>query len=232
MKKFIYITAYCCLFFIVSCSDMNDLHEIYLENGETTYIGRVDSVHEFSGRERALLRYWITDPRAKYLMLYWNQFEDSLKVEIPPHQPEEYQDIIIGENGSQIAEGDYTFFFYSYDNKGYRSVKYEKTVKVYGNKYQQALSARSIKTAVPNTGEKKLTLTWGGSSSIDEIGVEVFYTKADGIVASITFNVEVLAKATVVENIDLTKEVSYQTLYKPTSTAIDTFRTPKSVINF
>ena len=232
MKKFIYIIVCCCLFFIVSCSDMNDLHEIYLENGETTYIGRVDSVHEFSGRERALLRYWITDPRAKYLILYWNQFEDSLKVEIPPHQAEEYQDIIIGENGTKIAEGDYTFFFYSYDNKGYRSVKYEKIVKVYGSQYQQALSARPIKTAIPNTGEKKLTLTWGGSSNINEVGVEVFYTLIDGITTSITFDVEVLTKATIIEDIDLTKEVSYQTLYKPTTTAIDVFRTPKNIITF
>ena len=56
MKQLYFIVACMCMIWLAACSDMNDVHDIYLKNGETVYIGRVDSIHVFSGRERVKIR--------------------------------------------------------------------------------------------------------------------------------------------------------------------------------
>ncbi len=84
-------------------------------------------------------------------------------------------DIMIGENGSSIAEGDYTFTFYTHDDKEHRSIRYEQLLKVYGAQYELTLNNRIVKRNFTK-GDNELTIEWGGSNSDQEIGVEVFYT--------------------------------------------------------
>lgn len=40
MKQLYFIVACMCMIWLAACSDMNDVHDIYLKNGETVYIGR------------------------------------------------------------------------------------------------------------------------------------------------------------------------------------------------
>src|SRR5690554_2206975 len=65
-----------------SCSKMNDLHDEYLKRGEQIYVGQPDSAKIFPGNERALLRYWTSDPKASKLLVYWNARQDSLLLDI------------------------------------------------------------------------------------------------------------------------------------------------------
>ena len=41
----------------MACSDMNDLHDKYLEQGETIYLAKFDSVKLYPGRYRARVDY-------------------------------------------------------------------------------------------------------------------------------------------------------------------------------
>ena len=50
---------------VAACSDMNDLHDIYLQNGETIYTAKFDSVKLYPGRYRVRVDYWVTDPKAE-----------------------------------------------------------------------------------------------------------------------------------------------------------------------
>lgn len=206
-----------------ACSDMNDMHDSYLKDGEKIYIGRVDSMHSFGGNERVLLRYWITDPRAKTLCIYWNHKKDSINVDIPIHDPLDAQEVMIGESGSTIAEGDYTFQIYSYDNRGHRSIQFEQLINVYGVKYQLTLSNRTIQkvTKIDNT----LTIEWNGINSSDEVGIEIFYTDTKDNEKSLFIKTELLSSPTVIEEIDLKQPVKYQTWYKPEPESIDQFNT-------
>lgn len=231
MKKLIYsiITVFLSIY-IISCSDMNDMHDPYMKNGEITYIGRVDSMQAFSGRERVLIHYWLTDPRVKTLHILWNQGKDSLVVTIPEHDPLDVLSVMIGEGETKIKEGDYTFFFYSHDDRGHRSVKFETLINVYGDRYQATLNNRSVKKVTKDESKHKLTLEWGGSSSVNETGVEILYTDMSGMGKKSFIDVGKLSEPAVIEEVDFSKTIQYQTWYKPSFLAIDQFNAPLVVI--
>lgn len=216
------------LFFLIiivsACSEMNDLHDVYLKNGEITYIGRVDSIKSFSGRDRVLLQYWITDPRVKNLHILWNQRQDSVIVPVPPHDPAEALEVMIGDGNGVIQEGDHTIFIYSHDEKGHRSILFESLITVYGDRYQASLTNRPISSTVLDE-EDNLIISWGGSISSDEIGILLSYLdKASNPVESFIPS-DTLAKPMLFDNIDFTKPISYKTVFVPGGSAVDTFYT-------
>ncbi|GHV20612.1 hypothetical protein FACS1894174_02800 [Bacteroidia bacterium] len=203
---------------------MNDMHDQYLQDGEKTYIGRVDSVKHLSGRERVLIQYWLTDPRAKELHILWNQKRDSIVVPVPEHEPLDMLEVMIGEGNEKIGEGDHTFFFYSHDNRGHRSIIFETLINVYGDHYQETLINHSLKNKTKSGN--KLTLTWGGSSSADEIGIDIIYKQISGPEKSIFIPIAELGTTTILEDIDFSVPVQYRTWYKPRPNAIDQFSAP------
>ena len=227
--KYIYIVnSFILIFlsFVISCSNMNDLHDIYLQKGEKTYIGRVDSIHSFGGRERVLIRYWITDPRVKKLHIFWNQKRDSVIVSVPVHNPVAPLEVMIGDGNGSIKEGDHTFFFYSHDDRGHRSVVFESLINVYGDRYQSTLINRSLRSKA-KSGENQLTLTWSGRGNENEIGVEISFTeKSSGSLKDIFIPTTQLSVPTIIVDIDLQKEISYRTWFKPDSESIDSFAAP------
>jgi hypothetical protein len=223
MKKYIlYVISFIAF---ISCSDMNDMHDKYLRDGEKTYVGRVDSIRAFSGNERVLIQYWITDPRVKKLHLLWNQKRDSTVVSIPEHEPPDALEVMVGERNGNITEGDHTFFFYSHDERGHRSVVFETLVNVYGERYQATLVNRSLK-GVTKSGDNELTLTWGGSSSTDETGIEIIFKHTSGEDKSEFIPIEDIGATTVIEEVDFGSPVQYRTWFKPNPDAIDRFGAP------
>jgi hypothetical protein len=198
---------------------MNDKHDEFLQRGETIYIGKVDSVKAFPGQERLLMYYWMSDPRAKSLTVSWGVNNSSTKeVAIPPHENEHPLEVLI-EN---LAEGSYSFSWVSHDEYGNKSIPFENIAIVYGEVYEQNLfNRRVIETRISDDGA--LTIRWAGSSSTDEIGVELNYTGKSGIPVSCIY--ADVQTETMLDNIDITKVLKYSTLYKPSPIAIDTFRT-------
>lgn len=207
-----------------ACSDMNELHDVYLRDGEITYVGRVDSIRSFSGHERVLIQYWITDPRVKKLHIFWNQKRDSVVVSVPPHDPIDSLEVLIGNGNGEITEGDHTFFFYSYDDKGHRSVVFESLINVFGDRYQTSLINRPIKNVNLNT-ENGLIIIWGGSINTDEIGVKVSYFDINSNLKDLFISSDSLKNPIVFNDIDVTKSITYKTAYLPSEFAIDTFYT-------
>lgn len=223
MKKHIYFVIGILLSVcMAACSDMNDMHDPFMKDGETTYVGRVDSIQVFSGRERVLIHFWVTDPRVKKIWIYWNQKRDSVLVPVPVHNPLDVQEVMIGEGDTKIKEGDYTFLFYSHDDRGHRSVKFESLINVYGDRYQATLNNRSVKKVTKVNGQE-LKLEWGGSSSNSEIGIEILYTDITGVEKSCFIASEELSSPTVIKEVDMALGMKYRTWYKPNQLAIDQF---------
>ncbi|MDR2472985.1 MAG: discoidin domain-containing protein [Tannerella sp.] len=225
MKKIFFISIIVSILSVVgilsSCSNMNDMHDKYLRDGETTYVGRVDSVLYSAGRERVKIHYWVTDPRVKELRLLWNQKRDSLVVPVPEHQPLDALEVIIGDGKGVIAEGNHNFFFFSHDNRGHRSVVFETLINVYGQQYQDRILSRSvIETQV---ADNDVTVVFSGASSNEEVGIEMTYTNLDN--KTITAFFPDAGTEIKLQNVDFSKGLSFQTLYLPEPTAIDTFRT-------
>ena len=65
-----------------SCTDMNDLTDKYLDEGEIVYAAKVDSVGVRAGENRIQLDIYVKAQRVENLRVYWNNYEDSVDVEI------------------------------------------------------------------------------------------------------------------------------------------------------
>lgn len=214
------------VFFIVNCTDINEIHDMYLENGETVYIARVDSVDTFSGDERVLLRLYTKNPKISTVAIFWNQKTDSLIVPIQNRTSPDYFDILLGKNSKTLEEKSYVFDFFSRDDKGHRSIKYEQIAEVYGNRYRSTLQNHYYKSAVFNSTLFTLTITWFSSIDKTETAVEFKYQdKLVGLPVSKIIKVGDLGSSTQLKDIDSNYPVSYRTLFLPTATAIDTFYT-------
>jgi hypothetical protein len=220
MKRLIFNILQCIILLTgFACSDMNDLHDKYLVDGETTYIGRVDSAKMYPGNERVMIQYWITDPRAKELQVFWSNKSESITIDIPSHQPEDTLEFFI----DPINEGDHEFLFLTNDKEGNSSVKYEVLQTVYGPIYETTLNNRPIEEILVN--DNALSITWGGSFSLEELGVIISYFSNEGANETDTFETAMLNNPVTLENVDFTKSVQYQTFYLPSPEAIDTFMT-------
>lgn len=214
--SFLSIIALCIGF---ACSDMNDLHDKYLRDGEDIYIGKVDSVRLFPGNERLLVQYFITDPRAKELEVFWSSRAEKMTLDIPAHQPEDVLEFMI----DPITEGDHEFVFLTNDKEGNSSVRFEALQAVYGPLYQATLTNRPVQETTVT--DKTLSVLWGGSLSTEEVGVNVTYVTTAGQTKLVQLETGALKNAIVFEDVDLVKSVQYQTLYMPSAVAIDTFAT-------
>jgi len=212
------------LFTVLACSEMNDKHDFYLQEGEIIYIGRVDSAKILPGHNRFLLRYWITDMRTKELLIYWNQMENSLMVPIPVHQSTDSIDVLIGDKENIIPEGNYTFQLVSSDGGNLRSIVFERLGNVYGPQFASTLSNRFVKSVDYNPDKQEVTISWGEPSSSKEIGVEITYFTGEEKNVVLYTNGEMDSKM-VLNDVDVEKGVSYKTIFLPEPIAIDTFFT-------
>lgn len=212
---------------LLSCSDMNDVHDKYLEGGEILYIGRVDSAKILAGNERFVLRYWITDPRAKELTIYWNEKQSSLVVPIPEHQPTDTLEVIVGED-TPMTEGNYTFQLVSSDGEGLTSVDFDQIGNVYGSRFEETMVQRFVDETIFEPDSNRLTVTWGDPSSTRDIGVEVTYFEGEEEKVVKVLNED--GMKAVLDNYSVEKGCSFRTMYLPEPDAIDTFFTESSPI--
>ncbi len=205
-----------------ACAKMNDKHDEFLARGETIYIGKVDSVTTFPGRERLLLKYWLSDPRAKNVTVYWGVNNSKSKVlKVTPHAATEPLELYFGGD-EYLTEGNYTFSWISTDDHGNKSMVFEKIASVYGPLYQEKLLNRRATEAKVNDADN-VEITWAGATSDEEIGIEMYYTDKSGNAVEVYY--PTLSTSQTLTDVDYLKGVTYRTLYIPEPTAIDTFYT-------
>ncbi|MFV0591004.1 MAG: DUF4998 domain-containing protein [Draconibacterium sp.] len=228
MKKIKYIALFFASMYMIllSCSDMNDKHEIYMQDGEILYIGRVDSATVLSGNERFILRYWITDPRAKELKIYWDEKKDSLVVPIPNHLAADSLEVVVGNNSLAMPEGSYTFQLVTTDGEGLTSVDFDMIGNVYGAQFASTMVQRFVKETSFDPGNNQLAVTWGDPSSTRDIGVELTYYEGEQKKVIKILNED--GSQTILDNYNLDKGATYRTMFLPEETSIDTFFTASS----
>jgi hypothetical protein len=209
---------------LTGCAKMNDKHDEFLARGETVYIGKVDSVRSFPGKERLLMKYWISDPRAKNITIYWDVNDSqSREIPVPAHAPSDALEVLF-DGANSLPEGSYTFHWVSSDQHENKSMPFEKIAAVYGALYQEKLLNRRILETIPDDDAGQLTIKWAAASSEEETGIELQYTTTGGEVRNNRYPASLLTTLTL-DDIDFTKGVTYRTLYIPEPTAIDTFYT-------
>ena len=128
----------------ISCSKMNDLHMDYLLEGERVYVGQPDSVEAAVGLNRVELRYWISDPKAKKIKIYWDNKLDSILLDIPLTATHVVKVVEI-EN---LDPKSYNFQIITYnENWGNPSIPMDVICEVYSESYLKRLFPRRIEYA-------------------------------------------------------------------------------------
>ncbi|MNR30229.1 hypothetical protein D3C85_1476740 [compost metagenome] len=96
-----------------------DKYKEFVKDGEISYIGKLDSVKVYSGKNRVMLRGMITsDPKIVECRVFWNNKKDSLVI---PVTKEMISDTI--HRFIDIAtEGFQNFVIYTYDAAGNSSI--------------------------------------------------------------------------------------------------------------
>jgi hypothetical protein len=227
MKTFIkYIVILSVVFLgTVACSDMNDLHDKYLRDGETVYIAIFDSFYVNSGYNAVEVRYWLSDPKAKHIAIYWNLKQDSIKRDIHVTTDDNPGTVLI-EN---LEEGNISFEMYNYDaDYEDRSIVMQRTVSVYGDFYKSNLSNRVIKDYLYNRADKTLTINWVSAVYENAVSTEIKYLTATGIEKDVV--IPVTETQTILTDVMELSIFEYRTLYKPEETCIDVFATDYTVV--
>lgn len=212
--KIIYVFIFCMVLLggvMQSCSKMNDLHQQYLDEGEVIYAAKVDSVASRGGKGRIELEMFIQAQRIDKVRIYWNDYKDSLDV-----QNNSRTDSITTLIGN-LAEKGYIFKYISFDTYGHKSLPFEVTGNVYGDRFQSGLSNRILKSQTVLVAGK-ITLTWSGAAD-KEKNTELVYTNTSGVVVT---KIILLTETTTILT-DVASGMKYRTVFIPEKYAIDLF---------
>jgi hypothetical protein len=214
MKKFIKRLAFAgiILCLVVSCSKMNDLHDVYLANGEITYAAKVDSVGVRAGNKRALLDINIASQRIETVRIFWNNYADSVDVAVNNRVG------VFPKTIENLNENDYIFYLVSFDKFGNKSLPFEVSGTVYGDRYRNGLSNRRMSSIY--VVDDVLHINWGGAPE-KTVHTELVYTDRDGNKRTVKIPVDTTSLLIA----DWSSGLQYRTFFLPEPTAIDTFYT-------
>src|SRR5882757_2081366 len=132
---------------VLGCSRKPTDYRSFLEGGEIVYPGLISNPAVLPGNGRLMITWHPSpDPSVTKYVVYWNNKADSLIVNATSHNPADTVKCIIGS----LAEYAYTFFIYSYDASGNKSVVTEiDNARVYGPVYQAGLHNRPYNAGTP-----------------------------------------------------------------------------------
>jgi len=141
---------------MTACEDVNSKHQKYLDAGETQYIGKVDSVEVWGGKEKAKFTWQInTDPRIVSTIIYWNNRNDMEEVPVNRIQP----GVMNMEAIINVAErAAVNFELVTMDEDGNYSIPVLKSTQIYGPNYISQLDNRKMSAVFDGNS---LTINWG-----------------------------------------------------------------------
>ena len=198
MKKYcFYILAL--VLSLSSCKDMDSQYKDFVVPNGYTYPQKADSLKIYPGFNKLRLT-WMRpkSPTVKYSMVYWNNYQDSMKVDLPENV--DTLRILLED----LLESSYTIYIKNFDQLGNESIQVEGTGTPYGENFLVGSTDRSYLTATRNI-ENVGTINWGAKTS-NLLYTEVRYTTNSNVVKT----VRVLPTETVTTLTDVKPKVPFE----------------------
>ena len=204
------------------CSKKPTDYRKFLGNAELVYPGAVSQVQVLPGNGRLELEWHPSaDPSVVRYVVYWNNYADSLTVPVNGHNPADTVKCLI----NNLQEYTYTFFIYSFDSVGNKSISTEvDNARVYGSIYQGSLQNRPVNRDTPYVynSDSFLVLKFLAPDTIN-ITTTINYTNMQGTTAQKVLSPSV--DSVLITDYHPGTSVVYQSSYIPVRGAIDTFTT-------
>jgi hypothetical protein len=214
-------------FLFSSCDGMNENVDKYLKTGEIVYIAKSDSAFLYAGKDRFVLRFWISDPRATKMTVKSKFLDADVVIDIPADHNRE--DFI--EKSIPCSAGAINVKLITSDAIGNTSIPDEYMVNVYGNEYLSTLLPKFIKSAIYSSKDSKVTITWGSVASATEYGVKLFYTDKNGNKIEKNYSTVETKTPTIIGDIDISIPLYYQTIFLPEAKCVDLMYTDSTKIS-
>ncbi len=210
------------LFFaIIGFISCHKIDESSIDETDQIEIGKFDLVEVIPSYKQLEIRYREDNSDAEKLTVKWNENGEVLKhFTIPNHISTDTIKIILDED-SGFSEGMIRFTFQTSDKNGNTISEGIRNIRVYGDNYISELKNRNItqKTVYRNT----LSLQFEKLTNYDEVAISIAYTDIRGQVQSIRISSDAANDLIQIEEIDVTKEIIYFSLFKPD---------PKMIVEF
>ena len=161
---------------VVSCDDINSIHQKYYDWGEGIYTGVIDSLKAFPGYQKVRFNWEINaDPRMKKTIIYWNQRKDSVVIDVNRTQSGR---IRMTYDLLDMKEGNYIFEFITRDDERHFSIAKELVVFIYGESYSKLLRNRMI-ASIKKQLNGDMLITWEPIFNKEIQYVTIRYTDND-----------------------------------------------------
>lgn len=215
----------CALLIGVACSRKPTDYQSFLNGTEIIYPGVLSNPLVLPGNGRLMLTWHPSpDPSITKYKVYWNNYADSATVLSTSHNPSDTVKCLV--NG--LSEYVYTFFIFSYDSAGNKSVPTEiDNTRVYGAVYQGGLHNRLPNIATPyvvnSNGSVTMNFTTPDTINITTI---IRYTNAGGVAAQASLSPD--SSSITLPSYKPGAAILYQSSYIPVRGALDTFLTLKA----
>lgn len=202
----------------VACTDP-DAYKEFIEGGEISYTGKIDSLVTYSGRDRIQIEGLIkSDPKITECRIFWNLGSDSLVV---PIKRTSGVDTLRAEiNG--LGDNIYSFDVFTYDALGNKSISVSTIGQSYGDIFESILNNRPIITANLNDNLEPEIIFGGMDRTTGVFRTEVTYVDALTDEEK-TVIVPIDSTNVTITNYKLGTVLKNRSLFLPTETAIDTF---------
>jgi hypothetical protein len=201
-----------------------DAYKKYEKGGEITYPGRADTMLVQAGYNRVQLAVVLgNDPLVTKIRVYWNNQVDSTDVPVTHSGGKDTVKVIV----PNLTEGNYNFTVYTFDSQNHKSVVINGSGIVYGPSYLTSLTNRTLKSLTESADGNKIELSWGEPAG-GELGVEINYTGQNGTARKIV--IPPTETSTELPDYKESTQLTYKSLYKPDSTAFETFSPPASTV--
>lgn len=196
-----------------------DQYKEFVKGGEISYIGKLDSVKVFSGKNRVLIKGMISsDPKIVECRIFWNNKKDSLVIPVTKGMIADTIQRLVNIQ----TEGFQNFVIYTYDAAGNRSIPVNTSGRTYGSRYQSGLINRDISTARTDETTGITTVEFLGMDRLTGVfATDVTYTKLNN--QSVTLRVPIDSSKTSLKDFKYGSTINYKTLFLPDTISIDTF---------
>ncbi|HBX21171.1 MAG TPA: hypothetical protein DEF88_12060 [Porphyromonadaceae bacterium] len=170
MKKIVYLLFMALIVgYASSCKDMDSIYKDFIVPNGYKYPQAPDSLKVYAGYNKLrLIWFRPSDPSVVRAEVYWNNYQDTLKIDIASSSD------IIQVDVPDLGEDTYTFYVKTFDEEGNVSIPAEVTGTSYGDNYIVGATDRTIVSALRDD-DRNGTITWNPKTT-DLVYSEVRYT--------------------------------------------------------
>src|SRR5690554_3137402 len=212
MKKILTIVAV--IFLLVTCADMNEIQQSFLDRGEKVYVGKADTLVVHGGYQRVRISgmmYYAKTAEKSVIRWTLDGVKDSVIVQAGEWSANNDTLSVVIEG---LNEGTQRFFVQNYDKEGNNSLNVECSGNVYGDQYIMQASPKIITQMTPMP--EGMLISWNMTD--EAVGVEVKYETNEGM-QSLSFDAD--AETSLLPDWKLGGMVQTRTLLLPEEDAID-----------